>query len=211
VSAALEVVAAGGLDGLTIRAVADRLGCAPMSLYRHVADRDELVARVVDAAAVDLDLPSDGDDVAAWLLDMTRVVRARLLRYPGVADHLMLVGPTGPHSMLLMDRVCGMLARLGRSAADEALAYDVLMTTLAVGVSKQLRGTARQVDGVESGRAFAARAAQFGARLPHLRRVASEFARDYDAAFERRMTGLIAAIVAPSGELFGAGHVRTRR
>lgn len=205
VAAGRDVVESGSLDELTIRAVAERLGCAPMAIYRHVTDRNELVDRVVDESMADVPLPDDDLDTGAWLTGMADATRDRMLRYPGTAEHLVLNGPTGPHTMLFMDRVCAVLHRLGRTAADEALAYDVLMTTIAVSVSKQLRIEARQLDGVASGRAFAEKSARFGARLPHLRRVAAEFARDYDATFARKVGGVVAAIVAPGGELFSSG------
>lgn len=203
VAAGRLVVESSSLDELTIRAVAERLGCSPMAIYRHVTDRDELVDRVVDESMAGVALPGDDLEPGSWLMAMADTARRQLLRYPGTAEHLMLNGPTGPHTMLFMDRVCAVLHRLGRPAADEALAYDVLMTTVAVSVSKQLRAEARQLDGVASGRAFAEKSARFGARLPHLRRVAGEFARDYDESFARKVGGVIAAIVAPTGELFG--------
>ena len=47
VDAAIDVLDRDGLEGLTMRAVADRLGTGAMSLYRHVANRDELLDLVV--------------------------------------------------------------------------------------------------------------------------------------------------------------------
>ncbi len=45
--AAVAILDETGLDGLTMRAVADRLDAGAMSLYRHVASRDELLDLVV--------------------------------------------------------------------------------------------------------------------------------------------------------------------
>ncbi|WP_168200416.1 TetR/AcrR family transcriptional regulator [Protaetiibacter larvae] len=47
-SAAREVLIEKGLEGFTIRAVAERLGAGPMALYTHVASKDELLDLVLD-------------------------------------------------------------------------------------------------------------------------------------------------------------------
>ncbi|MFF4624380.1 TetR/AcrR family transcriptional regulator [Nonomuraea jabiensis] len=49
VRAAIEIADAEGLEGLSMRKVADRLGFTTMSLYRHVPGRDQLVDLMVDA------------------------------------------------------------------------------------------------------------------------------------------------------------------
>ncbi|WP_225725582.1 MULTISPECIES: TetR/AcrR family transcriptional regulator C-terminal domain-containing protein [unclassified Nocardia] len=61
--AALAVIDASGLSALTMRAVAQRLGMATMSLYRYVPDRDALEVLVVDRVfgAVDPVPPNESD------------------------------------------------------------------------------------------------------------------------------------------------------
>ncbi|MFG1700170.1 TetR/AcrR family transcriptional regulator [Nonomuraea sp. NPDC049309] len=49
VRAGIELADAEGLEGLSMRKVADRLGFTTMSLYRHVPGRDRLVALMRDA------------------------------------------------------------------------------------------------------------------------------------------------------------------
>src|ERR1700735_1041545 len=50
VSAAIEIADRSGLAAVTMRSVSAALGTAPMSLYRHVPDKDALVSMMVDAA-----------------------------------------------------------------------------------------------------------------------------------------------------------------
>jgi AcrR family transcriptional regulator len=49
-TAAIEIADQAGLAAVTMRSVATALGTAPMSLYRHVPDKDALVSMMVDAA-----------------------------------------------------------------------------------------------------------------------------------------------------------------
>lgn len=50
VAAAVRVADAEGLDAVSMRRVAAELGVAPMSLYHHVGDKDDLVLHMQDAA-----------------------------------------------------------------------------------------------------------------------------------------------------------------
>jgi AcrR family transcriptional regulator len=49
VGAAVEVIDEAGLDACTMRSVAERLGVTPMSIYRHVADKAELLGCIPDS------------------------------------------------------------------------------------------------------------------------------------------------------------------
>ena len=48
IRAAVEILSAGGYEEMTIRSLAAELGVAPMSLYRHIRDKDDLLDEVVD-------------------------------------------------------------------------------------------------------------------------------------------------------------------
>ncbi|MGH7776659.1 MAG: TetR family transcriptional regulator, partial [Candidatus Dormibacterales bacterium] len=63
VSAALDLLRTDGLDGLTMRALADRLGVKAASLYWHVRDRDELLDLVAAALLAEVGTPPRG---AGW-------------------------------------------------------------------------------------------------------------------------------------------------
>ena len=57
VSASLTIADERGLSGLTMQAVAERLGVTPMALYRHVDDKADLLDSVVEALLTELPLP----------------------------------------------------------------------------------------------------------------------------------------------------------
>lgn len=204
VRAAAAETEASGLEALTMRAVAQRLGASPMALYRHVADRDELVGMVVDRTLAGVELPpvppgAEPEQVAEWLRAMCRAVRVRLLAYPGSAEHLLLHGPTGPHTLMFMGAVCSVLRRTGRSAQQVAWAYDWLMSTAAAYISKESRLARGERSGTGIAEALAARAGTL--RLPaDLLEVIGSFTGDMASAYERATGGVIASLVAADGQ-----------
>lgn len=80
VDAAAALLRDEGLDGFSMRKLADRLGVAPMTLYLRFESRDDLLDAVIEAATDDqLGIPRDVDwreQLVAWTLG----VRAQLLR-----------------------------------------------------------------------------------------------------------------------------------
>ena len=73
-AAAVRVADAEGLDAVSMGRVAAELGAAPMSLYRHVGSKDDLLALMVDAAYGDLPEPSAAGE--GWRAGLTRCARA---------------------------------------------------------------------------------------------------------------------------------------
>src|SRR4030088_2786511 len=57
VEAARTIVERDGIDALTMRRVAQDVGSSPMSIYRHVRDRDELLVLLLDKLAAELPRP----------------------------------------------------------------------------------------------------------------------------------------------------------
>ena len=57
VERALAIVDAEGLDGLTVRKVAEAFGVTPMALYWHFANKEALLAAVGDVVVAQIRLP----------------------------------------------------------------------------------------------------------------------------------------------------------
>jgi AcrR family transcriptional regulator len=94
IRAATEIADAEGLDALSMRGVAAKLGVATMSTYRHVAGKDDLVVLMADAAFGELDYP--GPPPAGWrpLLERaTRTLWALFRRHPWLAQITPLTRP----------------------------------------------------------------------------------------------------------------------
>ena len=65
--AAVALADAGGIEALTMRRLGEELGVEAMSLYRHVANKDDLLDGMVDVVFGEIELPrgrhrlADGD------------------------------------------------------------------------------------------------------------------------------------------------------
>ena len=73
----------GGIKAVSMRKIAQELGVEAMSLYNHVASKDDIVDGIVDLVATEIDLaPDDADWKAAM---RRRVISAHevLLQHPG--------------------------------------------------------------------------------------------------------------------------------
>src|SRR3954452_13004359 len=80
-NAALEVADAGGITALTIRSLADKLGVKPMSVYHHVANKDEILDCIVDLVFSEIDLPSTTGDWRTEIRRRATSARAVLRRH----------------------------------------------------------------------------------------------------------------------------------
>ncbi|MFI0875707.1 TetR family transcriptional regulator [Streptomyces sp. CS149] len=86
-TAALALADAEGLAAVSMRALAQRLGTGPASLYRYVGSRDELLDLMADAVAGELDLSATpGGDWLDDLVGLARQSKAAHVRHPWLAD-----------------------------------------------------------------------------------------------------------------------------
>ena len=129
VGAAVEIVSAGGYEEMTIRSLAAELGVAPMSLYRHIRDKDDLLDEVVDRLLALAWRPSPAeDDWQPWLIEAAAKLRQFLVSQPA-ALHVYLSHPVV--SPAAIERMNTMLDVLRRTGADEQAArraYGALHT-----------------------------------------------------------------------------------
>src|SRR5437879_11279 len=84
--AALEIVDREGLDGLSMRRIADALGVGTMTLYGYFRSKQELLDAVIDAA---VDTVPEVDRSGTWrdqLGELIRNARRTLLRHPALVQ-----------------------------------------------------------------------------------------------------------------------------
>jgi AcrR family transcriptional regulator len=94
VAAAMAVADAEGLAGLSMRRVATEVGVATMSLYRHVADKDDLLLKMMDAAFGECRFPADPPEGWRDRLELAaRTLWAMFQRHPWLAPALSVTRP----------------------------------------------------------------------------------------------------------------------
>lgn len=93
VETATAIVRAGGYEEMTIRGLAAEMGVGPMSLYRHVRDKDDLLDEVVDRLLAEAWHPRPmSGDWAAWIAEAANKFRWFLVNQPA-ALHVYLRHP----------------------------------------------------------------------------------------------------------------------
>lgn len=129
VDAAVEVIKDGGYDEMTIRSLAARLGVGPMSLYRHVRDKDDLLDEVVDRLLQDAWRPrASTKNWRAWVTEAAEKLRSFLVTEPA-ALHVYLRHPVvSPAAVERMNAMMGVLRDAGFSEASAKRAYASLQT-----------------------------------------------------------------------------------
>jgi AcrR family transcriptional regulator len=86
--AALTIIDADGIDGLSMRRLGRALDRDPMALYRHAATKAELLDSVAEAVLADLSVDTTDEDWAAQLRTVARQFRALALAHPNVVPLL---------------------------------------------------------------------------------------------------------------------------
>ncbi|MEP6875467.1 MAG: TetR/AcrR family transcriptional regulator [Burkholderiales bacterium] len=142
---ALQIVDEEGADALSMRTLAQRLNSGTATLYRHYANRAELVEQVVDRVLGEVQLDVDAFKRSSWQEACMRSAHATfavIVRHRNVAPLLAENVPVGPHAMVLRERLIAVLLANGFPPRLAALAYATLARHV-VGFATQLRGNGK--------------------------------------------------------------------
>jgi AcrR family transcriptional regulator len=124
--AAIAQADEGGLEAVSMRTLAELLAVAPMALYRHVANKDDLIDGMVDVVFGEFDLPSRGDDWRTAMRQRAISVREVLSRHRWAIGLMESRVNAGPANLRHHDAVIGCLRGGGFSIELAAHAYSVL-------------------------------------------------------------------------------------
>ncbi|MFE7902262.1 TetR/AcrR family transcriptional regulator [Streptomyces sp. NPDC057424] len=123
---AVAVADEKGATALTMRAIAEPLGVEAMSLYHHVAGREDILDGMVDAVFAEIDLPPRDTDWKSALRHRADSARAVLRRHPWAIGLMDSRSQPGPATLRHHDAVIGTLRAGGFSVPLAAHAVSLI-------------------------------------------------------------------------------------
>jgi TetR/AcrR family tetracycline transcriptional repressor len=150
VDTALQIVDDDGADALSMRTLAQRLNSGTATLYRHFANRSDLVAQVVDRVFGEVDYDAAENSSQSWQETCKAFARSTfdvLRRHPNVAPLLIERIPIGPNAMAGREKIIALLLDSGFEPELAARSYATVARHV-LGFAIQLTGlsTAGQMD-----------------------------------------------------------------
>ncbi|MGZ8764873.1 MAG: TetR/AcrR family transcriptional regulator [Acidimicrobiia bacterium] len=167
-----------GLDRVTMKAVADRLGVSVPGLYHHVEGRDDLMALAAEYSASRIAIPVDrGQQWTEWLVEWSRYSYDAFVKEPELLNQYLRGSISLERMVVHLDAVIGFLDRHGFTPVEARDAYS-LVSQCAIGAAFNALRHAdlkrnRESVLLEYQRAFASRAP---GELPYLRKLVGTIA-----------------------------------
>jgi AcrR family transcriptional regulator len=124
--AALELVDESGLDALTMRRLGQTLGFEAMSLYNHVANKDDVIDGILDLVLAESEAPARAGDWASAIRASAVSVHEALHRHPWSVSMLFTPDRVRPARLRYMESLLAALREGGLSAEATYTAYHVL-------------------------------------------------------------------------------------
>ena len=113
--AAVALADQSGVDALSMRKLAHELGVVPMALYKHVANKDELLDGMVDLIVAEIDPPASGADWKTAIRQRVLSARRALLRHRWASQVIESRTTASPAVLEYMDSMVGILRAGGFS------------------------------------------------------------------------------------------------
>ena len=126
VAAAVQLADEVGIAGLSMRAVARRLGVEAMSLYHHVGNKEAILDGMVDTVHAEFHAPVPGADWRAGLRARSLSAREAIKRHPWALGLMDSRRNAGWETLLHHDAVIGCLREAGFSLALTGHAFAVV-------------------------------------------------------------------------------------
>jgi AcrR family transcriptional regulator len=113
--AAIRLADEEGIESLSMRKLAQALGVQAMSLYNHVANKDDLLDGIVDKVVSEIEVPDLGVDWQTAMQRRATSAHAVLLRHPWATMPLVSRVNVGPAMLRYVDATLGCLVQAGFS------------------------------------------------------------------------------------------------
>ncbi len=175
---ARAIAEADGLAAVSMRTLADRSGCSPRALYRHVSGKEEVLELIADAALGELGGPRDDLPWDDALVEFFTRMRELLIAAPAVAEIIAQLPVAGRNFRAHGDALVVLLLGAGLSPQD---AVEAMVTLGQFTIGASMPGTGERLN--EAYR----KGTESGSRHDLVRRhfVAGSAARHFDTALRR--------------------------
>jgi len=193
---ALALVDEEGVEEVSMRKLARRLGVDPMSLYNHVDNKDAILDGITELILASAEFPASTSDLRSDMIELARAFRRAMLEHPRAAPLVLTRQLSSSQALAPTEIVLATLRRAGLSPQDAvhsmrtvlAFLIGTLMRevsagpTFAAGDAEAIRSRRAELE--ESGLPMVAEAAPFLAVC------------DHDAEFEFGLRVLLEALDA---------------
>jgi AcrR family transcriptional regulator len=122
--AGIRLADAGGIESITMRKLGRELGVEAMSLYNHVANKDDLLDGIVDIVLDEFELPDAESDWEAAVRRTASSAHEALVRHPWACS--LVMSRTRPGRMRYIDALLRRLREAGFSPDETFNAYHAL-------------------------------------------------------------------------------------
>ena len=187
---ALAIADEKGIESLSMRLLGRRLGVEAMSLYNHVANKDDILDGIVDLVVEEIAIPSATADWRTAMKERAVSARHAFDNHPWASALMDSRVSSGPARLRYFDRMIGTLLGAGFSLEMAAQAFSVLDCYIYGFAHQRLnKSSGTSAHGKKQAKAF--RDAMPGDVYPHLARIAEltmEKGYDEDADFEFGLT-----------------------
>jgi TetR/AcrR family tetracycline transcriptional repressor len=146
VATALQIVDEEGADALSMRMLAQRLESGTATLYRHFANRSDVIARVVDRVFGEVEFSAEELAAKGWQRaceSFARAIFEVLRHHPNVTPLLSEQEPIGPNAMAQRERLLAVLLDNGFTPQLAARSYATVARYV---LSFAIQLTGRQFD-----------------------------------------------------------------
>ena len=195
IDAAVRFADEHGVDELSMRKLGAELGVEAMSLYNHVANKDEILDGMIDHVFTTIPLPDPKEDWRVSVRSTGLAAMEQFTAHPWVVNLLMQRGNFGNASLVFMNQVLGILRAAGFSDEDTHHAWQMLASHTMGYAFQQSSGSPHEKDwnGLEE------QLTRLGDRFPHVVALAPlladcEFGSEYAFGLEIIISGLEARL-----------------
>jgi AcrR family transcriptional regulator len=170
---AIALADADGIEAVNMRRLSQELGVVPMALYKHVANKDELLDGMVDTVVTEIDAPDPNLPWRSAIRSRILSARAILLRHPWARRVMESRTTPTPAALAYMDSTIATFTTGGLSVD---LTHHVMhaLGSRIFGFTQELYADPTDADQEVP----AAAAAQLAAAYPHIATVATSRPHD---------------------------------